>query len=265
MELIHHILLKRTDPNLADYQQVGINVNPGPFGIEPFDISENDPRWREIASLLEKFEPAVEMVFTRFTQAELNGADYLQAVTTWHNGYPQPERQFKYMNVIYDLADYCDRCGTGARQIAPFRIHKSPNWGRLSFFGLNWVFDEIFIKPEGWKKYFEPFGIGCREVLLHKSGETIDSVVQLGIAEIVDLNVTDPRYEACKKCERQKYHPNIIGFRPQPHLTKAPAFRSSQYYGSGHEARRLVIFAQEVFEGLYKAGLKGLDFSACTK
>lgn len=265
MELVHHIVLKRNDPNLEDYQRVGIPVNAGPLGISVIDISENNPRWREVAALLEIFEPAVDMVFTRFTKTELNAADYLQISATWHNGYPQPEEDFGFINAVYDLADYCDRCGAGARQTAPFRILKPPNWGRRSFFGLNWIFDELFTKPEVWRRYFEPFGIGCREVLLHKTREVINSVVQIEITDVVDLNITDPRYQICEKCERPKYHPNVIGFRPKPQQTKAAAFRSSQYYGSGREARRLVLFAREIFEGLYRDDLKGIDFSACVK
>jgi hypothetical protein len=265
MELIHHIVLKRSDPNLAEYQRAGVMVGSGPLGISVVDISENDSRWPEVAALVEKFEPAVDMVFTQFTDSELHAADYLSVRASWHNGYPQPEDDFGFLQTTYDLAAYCDTCGTGARQVAPFRIRRPPAWGRRSFFGLNWVFDELFTKPEVWKKHFEPLGIGCREVLQHKTGEVIDSVVQLEITEVVDLNVTDPRYETCKKCDRKKFHPNVIGFRPKPERTEVSAFRSSQYFGSGHEARRLVLFAKEVFEGVYKAGLKGIDFSACAK
>lgn len=267
MELIHHVALRVTDPIRAEFQRVGVYLGPGESsaGIVAFDISENDTRWSEVYALSQKLKIAIDMVFTKFTSKELYAADHLQMNAAWQNGYPQPTDNFKFLNLTYDLRDYCNKCGAGARQIAPFRIKKPPTWGKRAFFGLNWVFDEFFTKPEVWREYFEPFGIGCHEVLLHKNDKVIDSVVQLDITHIVDFDVNGPPLEICEKCLVRKYHPGIVGFVPKPHSTPFLAFRSSHYHGSGHEARRLVVLNQKVFEKIYRNRLKGVEFSACVK
>ena len=44
----------------------------------------------------------------------------------------------------------------GAKQVSPFRMKESPNWGRRSILQMNWLFDEYFVKPEVWNAVFQP-------------------------------------------------------------------------------------------------------------
>jgi hypothetical protein len=195
----------------------------------------------------------------------MQGANYYGIDPTWHYGYPQPEDDFGFLEATYDLSGYCSKCAVGARQNEPFRMKKEPVWGRRSFLQLNWVFDEYFTKPEIWQKHFEPFGIGYREVVLHKNGAVLDSVVQLDIPAIADVELINQQYEICDICHSKKYHPRIVGFYPRPETTHAEAFKSSAYFGSGSKAFRQVFISQAVFAPIYAAGLKGIEFSPCNQ
>ena len=125
------------------------------------DVAEDDPQWETVRHLLKKYE-TMDIPFTKFSDSELSNAKHLAMGSSWHHGYPQPEDDFGYMQLTYDLRDYCEHCGIGAKQISPFRMKKSPNWGRRSILQMNWLFDEYFVKPEVWNAVFQPLGINCR-------------------------------------------------------------------------------------------------------
>lgn len=158
---------------------------------------------------------AVNTVRTVFTISECKQAKYLGMIPSWHYGYPMPDDDFVYLQ-DFDLTEYCARCGTGLKQLAPFRMKKAPPWGNKSIVQLNWVFDEFFVKPETWTNIFKPFGIECLPVLLHRDGTNLDSVVQLKIERVMDLEMGDSPYEECGSCGRKKYLPITQGFLPQP-------------------------------------------------
>jgi hypothetical protein len=75
---------------------------------------------------------------------------------------------------------------------------------KRSILQLNWIFDEYFLARDVWTTVFEPLGIDCWPVLLHKSGEEIGSVVQLKISHHADLNLSESKTAACSTCGRMK-------------------------------------------------------------
>ena len=227
------------------------------------DVAEDDPRWERVQPLVKKYQ-LVDIAFTRFTDSELDHAKYLSMVPSWHHGYPQPEDHFGYRQITYDLTEHCDHCGIGARQTAPFRMKKAPNWGHRSILQMNWVFDEFFVQPDVWKAVFRPLGIGCRPVLLHRTGQELDSVVQLDIPKSVSLvmDATSHRFATCMFCDRRKYK-YITGFFPSPQPTDLQLFRSVQYFGSGAGADRAVLLTGALYRRIKEASLKGAEFHAC--
>lgn len=120
-------------------------------------ISEDDPKWPVVAELMKKHK-YFEFCTTDFTLNELKSASWLKVTPIWHHGYPQPDRDFGYLDITYDLAGYCEECGIGAVQKAPFRFSREPKWGRRQILQVNWVFDEYFVTPELWKTVFKPSG-----------------------------------------------------------------------------------------------------------
>src|SRR5206468_11936337 len=142
---------------------------------------------------------------------------FLEMRPSWVQGYPQPENVLGYMSQTYDMSNACEICHVGAKQIAPFRTKKSPDWGRRSILQLNWVGDEFFVKRDVYEAIFRPFGIVFRSVVLDKTGAELDTVVQLSIEAVVDVNVDGiPLEHVCSRCSRKSYQRSNRGFPPMP-------------------------------------------------
>jgi hypothetical protein len=270
MKIIHRITT--SFDNHSEFAKVGVELGSPTLGASKlkitattFLIKEDDPRWPEIPSLVERFR-AADMVSTEFSSAELLDAKYLKVWPSWHHGYPQPEDDFGYLGATYDLSYYCQKCGIGGRQIAPFRMKKEPTWGRRSILQLNWVYDEYFVKPDVWSAIFKPFGVQCRSVVKNRTGEVLDSVVQLDITEFVDVQVDGLEYEQCPNCSRIKYLPVVRGFLPKPlQEIEASAFKSNQWFGSGASADKSVMFSNDLYRKINAAKFKGIEFGACKR
>jgi len=259
MRILHNISLNFGPPDKKLFSEAGVNVE---LGLSTFRISEDDARWPKICSLVQRYR-AVDVSWTRFTASELDSAKYIALVPTWHHGYPQPEKDFAYRSITYDSSELCESCGTGLRQIAPFRFLRPRIWGKKAVLQLNWVFDEYFVKPDVWGSVFKPLGIGCMPVLLHKSGAVIDSVVQLENKLTVDLHLNGFDFEQCPACGRSKYLPVTRGYHPKPSETDLSIFRSTQYFGSGASANKAVIVSAALYRRIRDTNLKGVDFLAC--
>jgi hypothetical protein len=260
LNIVHHISF--LDREKTPFQAAGIELPPSLDGLITLDIGDDDPRWKALSPIVEELR-IVDMAYTRFSLSELNNARFLKMGASWHHGYPQPENSYK--ELTYNLSNYCEVCGIGKRQKAPFRMKKPPNWGRRSILQMNWVFDEYFVKPDVWQAVFKPFGIASKPVLLDKTGKEIESVVQLDNSRAVDLQMGDRAYgfEECSKCGRRKYLPRITGFFPAPAPTNSALFRSTQYFGSGASAHNAVLISATLYQKIKKADLKGAEFQAC--
>jgi hypothetical protein len=230
-----------------------------------FQITEEDPRWEKVCRLV-KQSGALDIRATTFSSAELKSAQYLAMLPAWHQGYPEPEDDFGYLHATYDLKEYCKTCGMGARQVAPFRMKKPPQWGRKSILQLNWVFDEYFAKADVWESVFRPLGIKCRSVVLHKTSAVIDSVVQLDVTDVNGLEMRDQPYVECVSCHRNKFDPRVVGFFPPlQQATDSNIFKSTQYFDSEANAYRQVLCSSALYKEINDARVAGVEFQACQK
>ncbi|UMR29741.1 hypothetical protein MJ904_22285 [Massilia sp. MB5] len=259
MKIMHHIGLAVEEAERQAFLAAGVELETG---FAAFQIEESDARWPAVEALARRFG-AVDTVSTKFSAAELKGAQHLALAPAWHHGYPEPSEDRGYLAATYDLSGYCEACGTGKRQVQPFRFAKAPVWGKNDVLQLNWVFDEYFVKPEVWSALFEPFGIACRPVLLQKSGGVLDSVVQLDVDAQAELDVSHLTGTPCSCCGRTKYPPPARGFHPRPETAPAAAFKSAQYFGSGASASRAFLVTQELYAKLAAANIKGVNFKPC--
>lgn len=258
MNVIHNIALSAGSKEQAAFKAAGVNLETG---FTSFKIDENDSRWLDVQALVRKFQ-AVDTASTNFTAAELMKARYLGIAPTWHHGYPEPANDFGYLNLTFDLKDYCKVCGVGKKQIAPFRLKKAPAWGAKSILQLNWIFDEYFVTPTVWERIFAPIGVAARPVIFDKTGEEIDSIVQLTISSVTDLEF-DGAYEKCSCCGRNKFLPISKGFYPAIKIEEKGIFKSSQYFGSGASAHQMVMVSNLLYKEIKSAGLKGIEFIPC--
>lgn len=246
MQILHRVSISSTPQIRRELAAIGVLV--GESGFVTFEIDESDRVWPELEGWIAK-RKAVDVVTTKFSKKELAEARWLELTPDWHHGYPQPnELDFGYREATYDLTNYCERCGIGMEQKAPFQMKSEPKWGKRSILQLNWIFDEYFVTPEVWGKVFKPHGIECRPVMNTKSAE-LKTVVQLVSHEEVGI-VTDglPAEEtACSKCGRMKYLPVTRG--PFPALTSEPSaamVKTKAYFGSGASAHKGVLISQAV-------------------
>lgn len=196
------------------------------------------------------------------SEKEVEAAEWLKPEIEWHHGYPQPnELDLGYREATYDLTEYCERCGIGLKQKAPFQIKGEPKWGKRNILQLNWVFDEYFVTPEVWASVFKPLGIECRPVLNTKSAE-LKTVVQLVAREDVGIvtNGLSTEEAACSKCGRTKYLPVTRG--PFPPLKAEPStamVKTSEYFGSGASAHKGLLISQAVGRALLANKVRGVS------
>jgi hypothetical protein len=226
--------------------------------VMTFEIDEADPRWPDVASWMERRQPA-GMVRTEFTSSEIGSARWLEMRTTWHHGYPQPgEGEFGYRRATYDLVDWCQSCGSGMRQNAPFQLKDEPRWGNKGLLQVNWVFDEFFVKPEVWETVFRPHGVARRPVIDTRGNELV-TVVQLVVEEAVPVAASGLPGNRCPRCGQMIYLPVARGAFPA--LMEEPRdaiARTREYFGSGASASRPVLVNSSIAQALVQAKVRGV-------
>ncbi len=236
-----------------------------------FDISEDDSSWMQVRDLIVKWNAEdgcglnnFGMVSTEFTREELAAASFHQMLGL-QKGYPQPAGNFGYLKATYNLSDFCALCGVGAKQAAPFRMKGEPKWGKKRIFQLNWVYDEYFVLPAVWEDVFRPFGVGCLPVLDHRSGNELQTVVQLEIKDTAKPNLSlGGKYpsETCASCRRTKFLPICRGFFPA--FEQDPLFlicKAQEYFGSGASAWNATVVNGSVYKAIQNHKLSGVMFA----
>ncbi len=260
MKIIHRISETLDSAMQNTLASLGIETETG---LVTFEIEESHPSWHQVKSLVDQWQ-AVDIVTTKFTPTELRAAEQLEVVATWHHGYPQPRDDDGYLDQSFDLTNHCTSCGVGKVQSAPIRLASEPKWGKRQILQLNWLYDEFFVLPETWQKVFKPFGIEYERVIHHRTGKTLNSVVQLKIDTMASSELHMPNnaeVEHCEKCRHHKYSPISRGkFPPLTKGVDSPIVKSQEYFGSGASAWRATIVSSEVFNAIKNETLKGVDF-----
>jgi hypothetical protein len=258
MKFIHHIFFESNETSRRTLASLGIIVG---HGFVSFDFDEADLRWPRVSTWIKAYD-ASDTVYTRFSDAEISGAPWLELIGEWHYGYPQPdEENLGYRDVTYDQSETCKKCNMPLKQEAPFQIRGEPKWGRRGIFQLNWVFDEFFVKPDVWTNIFKDFDVACRPVL-NKKGQELKTVVQLVTNQPeVDFDTSGLKFGQCKTCRRVKYLPDYRG--PFPQLLQEPSgpmVRTKQYFGSDAQSFKGIIISQGLAQRLISKKIRGIAF-----
>lgn len=269
MEIFHHYgITLSSDRDRKAFRDVGIELESGarlPWSggrtIVGLDIGEMDKRWGSARPVIERYK-ITEFLSTKFTDSELNSASEFCMLGGSQRGYPQPEEDFGFLSATYNLADYCSNCGNGCRQVKPFRLKSIPVLKR-SVMQLNWIFDEFFVSHEIWAEVFKAFGIDCWPVIAHKSGEKVESLVQLKIEEKVRLRIEDGNRTDCVVCGRSKMPFDLKGFAPAPVVMSTHICRSIQAFGSGAAGFNRIMVSASLYRTIKKSKLRGIQFYPC--
>lgn len=260
MRSIHHIMLRvPSDEQRAAFMKAGVKLK----GM--LTIADDDPRWPKVTLLVKRFSLR-DIVTTEYSDVDQDSARVLAMLATEQHGYPEPAVDGSYLSATFDTAEYCRFCGIGRKQAAAFRLKKTPALGN-SILQLNWIFDEYFVNRDTFGTVFKPSGVGCRPVVLDKTGVEIDSIVQLAVPQIVDLQVGNLAYKDCSHCGRRKYEATFLRTDPCPAPSKTdwPVSKSSQFFGDGASAFRLVLISGLLCQRIKAARLRGVRFTPCTE
>lgn len=210
-------------------------------------------------------------------------------ISTGQFGYPQPEDS--YLDETYDLTDGCPTCEIGKRLKNQFRFRSEPKAKHSQFLGLNWVFDEIFVR-DVVKSIFEDeqvIGVKFTKPILHKTGQPLKTIYHMLVDTVLppSLNADGLKSE---KCERPK-DPGMIKFLEASgsSLVKGPfcgstkynyprgdnelitmfestfssmpdVVRMSEWFGSGGTASRPILVSERVKEIVNRMKWRGLIF-----
>lgn len=252
MRVIHRVSISPDEVQQKILASLGVPLieSKSPLvRLVSFDIEEGNPSWPRVKALVDQWK-AADFIRTEFTDTERAAASWLQVLGS-QKGYPQPVDDFGYLSASYDLTEYCSICGIGKKQRAPFRMNGEPKWGKQRILQLNWVYDEYFVPPAIWENSFHPFGVKRFPVLDHRTGDELQSVVQLDIKDSASSELSlDGGFpsEVCNNCGRRKYLPISRGFFPAFACDPASAVcKTQECFGSGASAWHAVILSSAVY------------------
>ena len=208
-------------------------------------------------------------------------------ITTAQFGYPQPES--KYEKITYSSADGCPTCSIGLKQISEFRFRGAPKPLKKQITGLNWVFDQVFVR-EIVKAVFEReqvTGLTFSTPLFHKNGLPIPEFYQLRVDTVIApaLLNTDLGTERCELprdektvkflmangsklvegpfCGQLKYNfpqGQTLAFKKEAFGRQPDFIRTHEWFGSGGSANRPILVSETVKELIEENKFKGAFF-----
>lgn len=264
MRVVHRLSFRLTEAREQALVALGIGAPkamtlPGSsVPLAAFDLSEDHPRWAEMQAWLREEGLDDGIARVEFTEEEIAEAGWL-GLMAWHHGYPEPKSdEFGYREVTYDLTRWCEKCGCGATQKANFQMKGEPAWGRHGVLQLTWVYDELFVTPEVWRKVFAPVGIACTAVL-DTRGTPLETVVQLVVDEEVGIETGGLVAQRCARCRRSKFAPVVRDRLPALVGQAAkPLAKTGEYFGAGASAFRLLLVSNAVARSLAETAPRGL-------
>jgi hypothetical protein len=117
-------------------------------------------------------------------------------------GYPQPEAGFGYLNFSYDQSQGCPTCGIDVFQDRPLRFRQEPKAKHSHFIGLNWIFDQIFVRLQVKEMLKTNSITGTRfsQPVIHKTNEAVQDVFQLHVDTLLPPGIISDALKV-EKCE----------------------------------------------------------------
>jgi hypothetical protein len=272
MKLKHQISFNNVTEIERKISQMGLNFKlvDGLVGrLVQLTIYNHDHRWLELKKVLSDFE--IEYItFTEFEKRDYHEAEWY-LLEAREAAFPEPQENFNFLNITYDLKDFCENCGVGAVQKEPFKIKGTPKQ-KLDVFCLNWVFDEVFIK-ENVKITLQEMNIsgGIFNPVIHsKLGQPIEELYQLKVDSILEggLNPYNCTLEECNhhqtKATSIKYNRPLIGgltFNEDIFPKDKDIVKTDEWFGSGKESHRLILCSKKIFSTAMNERWKGLKLS----
>ncbi|MFY9825628.1 MAG: hypothetical protein WAM82_29915 [Thermoanaerobaculia bacterium] len=296
MKINHRIAARYDEPFWLELDRLGLDYEHGDpnnvlgLAISVLNITEDQPQWPKVQRLIAEHDVRVHSITNLFSKREVNQAEWLQMSALGQFGYPQPVDD--YREITYDVSQYCDHCGIGGVQNAPFRLRSEPKARHSQFVQLNWVFDEFFVRREARQGLTAAglTGFDFRPAVIHRKDRPSGEIEQMEILSVLQpaLNPTGLQTVTCKErneeweskrrrfpnwrppvaesnsyCGRVKFH--LESREPlrfdRSALAAAPdVVKSHEWFGSGGSAFRLVLVSQRFRRVVLEAKWRGLFF-----
>lgn len=211
-------------------------------------------------------------------------------IQTGQFGYPQPENDFGYISMTYDISRACKTCNIGLIQKDEFRFKSEPKAKHSNFIGLNWVFDQIFVRQVVKDKLESESikGIKFSQPVIHKTGLPVQGLYQLHIDNLLDsgLITENLKIEKCEMpkeksmikfltaiksnlingpfCGQIKYNfpqgDNKLKIKADSFSDKIDFVRLNYYFGSGGSSNRPILVSERIKDLIEKEKWRGAFF-----
>ncbi len=230
-------------------------------------IAESDVQWPKLAKYLTKDEDLVHTIELHFSKEDVREAEYCELGTTGHFGFPQPERDFGYLNVTYDPAKGCRACGIGLEQVAPFRFQKEPTQRHSHLVQLNWVFDEFFVSERAKVDLVSSglTGFHFMPAVSHKTGEPLDGWHQLRVDHLAagTVDIASFKSEKCTACGSTKFnHSSDRQVRLRIERSDLPdILKTREWFGSGRSAWRSTLVSKNFADLVLNRKWRGVNLA----
>lgn len=241
-------------------------TNPDQPSLYEFIIDESDPAWPEVKRRL---GDGHTYILTEFTQDEIAKAEWSIASASHSIGSFVPEEKW-WCDLYY--GDRCKNCGSGWRQIAPFRIKKEPRLGKNAFADFGSAF-ELFCTlavVEAFKKH-GMVGFETRPLVLNKENSPLESIRQLVVTEVAQPAIAEDLVERehysqtdCPVCGKTWHTHYTRGALPlkRSALNQNVDFQlTNEWFGNGRTARREILFSRRVVHLALENSWQGIQFT----
>lgn len=245
-----------------------------------FFLYEDNPDFIRVKKEVDKYGIEAQ-TGTYYENPDLDKAEWF-IISAGEYQYPQPENDFGYLKLSFNLDSYCNLCGIGKVQNAPFRLKTEPKQYNNQFWGLHWEFEPLFVRQET-KSILEKEqikGISFSQPVLYKKNVAIEGFYQMHIeADLpkgfdsyntktitcrINNEENNNKNPDSKCCGRIKFHHPMVGgylFDKKIFNLDYDIVNSFEYFGSGGSANRLQIVSKQFKLIVDKNKLKGLKFT----
>jgi len=230
-----------------------------PTGLQPITIEvfEDEEYWKTVSELM-KHHDVLSLKECVYTKLEYNSALWFAVRSKWRWGYPQPEDSFGYKRITYNDGKYCNSCGSGLLQHAPFQLKNEPSWGSRNFLMLNWVEDELFVSSKA-EKLFENSGlkgVALETVESSKSHGTLKNIKQIkvmktvpfGLVRLSDIVTSEKKCESCGVTKIILSGKGVSFSKDTFNNIDIDIVKTSEFFGDGLMSARLVIVSKAFYE-----------------
>ena len=254
------------DVNHIKYEPCFGVKNPNQIQNYMFEIAEDDPSWPEIKIFL---KGDYTYLRTRYTAEDRLNAEWCiiwddHSIVSYRipQGYAWSEEFFQ---------NQCKKCGSGWKQIAPFRLKQEPKLGKNQFCGFSGGF-ELFCTPLVLEEFSRQSinGFETWPVYLKKKGdEQANNLKQIRVTEIAEPAIAEELVEHerygqtdCVICGQTWHAHYVRGMLPlrKSALKQNVDFQlTNEWFGNGQSARREILVSQRVVRLILENKWKGAE------